>query len=74
MERAFVCVTARPPSVQKVAEEIKAVDGVESTYVMAGAYDLCFDVKKDNLDELKYVIEKIARMNDVRASLKLFRG
>jgi DNA-binding Lrp family transcriptional regulator len=74
MERAFVCVTARLPSMQKVVKEIKAVDGVESTYVMDGAYDLCFDVQEDNLDELKYVIEKITRMNDVRASLTLFRG
>lgn len=74
MERAFVCVTTRPPAVQKVLEEIKAVEGVESVHRVSGAYDVCFSVKKENLDNLKYVLaEKIDRMKDVRAILTLFR-
>jgi DNA-binding Lrp family transcriptional regulator len=73
MERAFICVTTEPSSVQKVLKEIKAVEGVEQANMVFGAYDVCFSVKEDNLDKLKHVItENISRINDVRATLTLF--
>ena len=75
MQRAFVCVTTEPSSVQKVLEEIKAVEGVEFAHMVFGAYDVCFSVKKENLDKLKHVLtEKITRINDVRATLTLFKA
>jgi DNA-binding Lrp family transcriptional regulator len=75
VERAFVCVTVNPPAVEKVLEEIKAVEGVESPHMVFGAYDVCFNVKKESLDKLNYVLaEKITRINDVRKTLTLFRA
>jgi DNA-binding Lrp family transcriptional regulator len=72
VQRAFVCVTIEPPSVQKVLEEIKSVEGVEEANIVFGAYDVCFSVKKENMDKLKHVItENIPRINDVRATLSL---
>jgi DNA-binding Lrp family transcriptional regulator len=73
MPRAFVCVTTQPASVQKVLEEIKAVKGVEEANMVFGAYDVCFNVKEENLDKLKHILtENIPRINDVRATLTLF--
>ena len=75
MQKAFICVTAKPASVQKVLEEVKAVEGVEEANMVFGAYDVCFSVKKENLDELKHVLtENISRINDVRATLTLFNA
>jgi DNA-binding Lrp family transcriptional regulator len=74
VERAFVCVTAKPALKQKVLNEIKAVEGVESANSVVGPYDVCFSVKKESLDKLQYVLsEKITRMTDVRETLTLFR-
>jgi len=74
MQRAFVCVTTKPSSVQQVLGEIKAVEGVEEANIVFGAYDVCFSVKKENLDKLKHVLtEKLTRINDVRATLTLFK-
>jgi DNA-binding Lrp family transcriptional regulator len=73
VERAFVCVTTSPPSVQRVLEEIKAVEGVESAHMVFGAYDVCFSVKRESLDKLKHILsERIKKINDVRAILTLF--
>ena len=73
MERAFICMTTEPSSVQKVLKEIKTVEGVEQANMVFGAYDVCFSVKEENLDKLKHVInENISRINDVRATLTLF--
>ena len=75
MERAFVCVTTKPTSTQKVLEEIKSVDGVESVHAVVGSYDVCFSVKNESLDKLKYILsEKIAKMMEVRATLTLFQA
>jgi DNA-binding Lrp family transcriptional regulator len=75
MERAFICVTTEPSSVQKVLKEIKAVEGVKKANMVFGAYDVCFSVEEENLDKLKHVItENIARINDVRATLTLFES
>ena len=74
VQRAFVCVTAKPSSVQKVLEEIKAFEGVEEANMVFGAYDVCFSVKKENLDTLKHVLtENVSKINDVRATLTLFK-
>jgi DNA-binding Lrp family transcriptional regulator len=73
VERAFICVTTEPSSVEKVLKDIKAVKGVEQANMVFGAYDVCFSVKEENLDELKHVLdEKITNLNDVRATLTLF--
>ena len=75
MERAFICVTTEPSSVQKVLKEIKAVEGVEEANMVFGAYDVCFSVKEENLDKLKHVLtENISKINDVRATLTLFEA
>jgi len=73
VERAFVCVTTEPLSVQKVLDEIKAVGGVEEASMVFGVYDVCFEVKEESLDKLKRILtQKISRIDDVRATLTLF--
>ena len=75
MERAFICVTTEPSSVQKVLEKIKAVEGVEFASMVFGAYDVCFSLKEENMEKLKHVLtEKITKNNDVRATLTLFES
>jgi DNA-binding Lrp family transcriptional regulator len=75
MQRAFICLTTEPSSVEKVLEKIKAVEGVEFANMVFGAYDVCFSLKEENLDKLKNVLtEKITKNNDVRATLTLFES
>ncbi len=74
MEKAIVCVTVNPPAVERVLEEIKAINEVESVDMVFGAkYDVCFKVKEENLDRLKRVLsEKIAKISNIRSALVLF--
>ncbi len=74
MERAIVCVTVNPPAVERVLEEIKALNEVESVDMVFGAkYDVCFKVKEESLDRLKRVLsEKISRISNIRFTMVLF--
>ncbi len=75
MQRAFICVTTEPSSLEKVLEKIKAIDGVEFANVVFGGYDICFGLKEKNLDKLKNVLtENITKNNNVRATLTLFEA
>lgn len=75
MQRAFICVTTEPSSLEKVLEKIKAIDGVEFANVVFGGYDICFGLKEENLDKLNYVLtENITKNNNVRATLTLFEA
>jgi len=75
MQRAFICVTTEPSSLEKLFEKIKAIDGVEFANVVFGGYDICFGLKEENLDKLKNVLtENITKNNNVRATLTLFEA
>ena len=73
MQRALICVTTEPSSLEKLLEKIKAIDGVEFANIVFGGYDICFGLKEENLDKLKNVLsENITKNSNVRATLTLF--
>lgn len=65
-------MTTEPPSVEKVIEKVKAVEGVEKAEMVFGAYDVCFEVEEENMEKLKHTITRqIPRIDNVRAILTL---
>jgi DNA-binding Lrp family transcriptional regulator len=53
MEKAFVCVSTEPSSLQDVFQQIKAVEGVKEVEMVYGVYDVCFKVEGQTIDGLK---------------------
>ncbi len=72
MISAVVLVNTDLGSQDKVAENIKLVDGVQEAHALYGVYDLLIKIKAISLDKLKEIIKlKIRNIAGVTSSLTL---
>ncbi|MBI5420329.1 MAG: Lrp/AsnC ligand binding domain-containing protein [Deltaproteobacteria bacterium] len=73
MTKAIILVTADPGKDQKVAEELKKIQGVEGVCLVSGLYDVVATVRGESSEEvLKTVYHKIRGLAGVRSSHTMF--
>lgn len=72
MVSALVLVNTNLGDENKVLENIKSVEGVETANSVWGVYDLMVTVKTDSIDKLKEIsTNKLRKVNGVTSMLTL---
>ncbi|MCL5966373.1 MAG: Lrp/AsnC ligand binding domain-containing protein [Deltaproteobacteria bacterium] len=74
MTTAIILLNTDPGKDQKVAQELKKIEGVEGVCLVSGLYDVVATVRDKSSEEiLKTVYHKIRPLAGVRSSHSMFR-
>ena len=72
MPKAFVLINVDSGTEEEVIKELRAISGIEESYLSYGVYDIIIKVKAENMDNLKdLVTRKIRNLTNVRSTLTL---
>ena len=71
MSLVYVLLNTEPSQMESVLEEVKEIDGVEEAYMVYGLYDIFAKVKTEIPQQLKGIVQKIRRKNNVSSTLTL---
>jgi DNA-binding Lrp family transcriptional regulator len=71
MPLAYVIINTVPDKMELVLEEVGKISGAEEAYMLYGIHDIIIKVKAKNIEELKNVILKIRKMENVLSPLIL---
>ena len=72
MPRAYVLFGVNSGSEDHVANEIRAIAGVQEVFVSYGVYDLVVKVGTDSMEQLKELVShRLRTIPDVRSTLTL---
>jgi DNA-binding Lrp family transcriptional regulator len=72
MPRAYVLFNVESGAEDQVLKDIRALDGIEESYVAYGVYDLVIRVKADSMEKLKEVVtHQLRTIKNVRSTLTL---
>ena len=66
MTTAIILINVERAKLKKTAEQIKAIEGVSSVYIVAGEYDLVAMLKLNDISKLsKTLTEKMSAMDGI---------
>ncbi|MHC1586266.1 MAG: Lrp/AsnC family transcriptional regulator [Candidatus Hecatellaceae archaeon] len=72
MPIAFVLLTVRPGSEEKVVNDLKKIPSVKRVFRICGPYDILAELEIEDLSTLKEVVEeKIRKIPENRSSLTM---
>ena len=71
MTKAIVLVTTSPGSMKNVLQEIIRIESVEEAHMMYGIYDILAIIHTKTSSELRQVILKIRKIDQVEASITM---
>jgi DNA-binding Lrp family transcriptional regulator len=72
MQEAFVCLNARPNSIDQVFTELKAYKEVKEVFRVYGVYDIIARVSGESLEDLSnFINTHIKRLSEVQTILSM---
>ena len=72
LTKAFILLTVKPGSEEKVVKTLRKIPAVKSVYKVYGPYDIIAEVETKDVSDLKEVVEeKVRKIPENRSTLTI---
>jgi DNA-binding Lrp family transcriptional regulator len=72
MPAAYILLNTEIGAEKQVLKALKKIDGVKEAHNLWGVYDIIANIKADNMEKLKYIInKKIEKISQINSKLTM---